>query len=341
MLRALLGLEHCVKNTVDTWLANSGYKISRYAGEPTYGKGLIVTNDGWLSTPLAGTVATRQLSVINFDQFMAKSGATQIHFGFRARLDALGYNLNDIIHWIDHGNGSTATPSLYWYHLFPSGSAVGREVHFMTTIDLTNSTFSTYINGVLAGTANITAANRAGMLAGAFSIVLGHSTASAAGVASFRDFWVTDDIQGDGMTGRLGDRRIYPVTADAVSGTGWSTSDGSDMLATLNASPEKASPAVINGSAGAGELAVSLNSNVPANLAIDAIQILAGMVGNSSTSQTLTRFRRGSGQTTPKTTPLTTTLQYGLPVGVITRTPDGQRLTNANINDTTVCFTPD
>jgi hypothetical protein len=230
---------------------------------------------------------------------------------------------------------------LYFSHYFDANSKVGDEKLIETTIDLTTGGFSTYFNGVLAGTASVSAANLAGFKIGQFQICANLASAGYAGSISLRNFWVTDDTAGDDISGRIGDVNAVPIVLDEASGAGWAASDGSSMLTALKAAPESANPVLVNSSNGAGDLQVGLSiPALPANTVIRSIMLLAAGKA-SGTGAMGVSLKKGTAVTGKRPIALDTTLRYGLPLGSWGRAPDGTRWTQANVDATSVSITPD
>ena len=342
MLRAIIGFNHITPNVADTWIPTSGYKLTRYINELTYGRGFAVKASGGLGVHTV-PVATRSLGVLDLSQYMSKSAVPgYVHFGFKVRLEQEGtFSYGDLCAWIDHGNGTTGIGFATFDQWFTSNSKVGDETLVELTMNMSNGQFDHYRNGVYVGTGTMSGANLTGIKAGNFSLLWSFASANGTGSCSIRNLWVTDDLPGDGITTRLGDVQVLPVVLDEAAGTNWTTSDGSAILTALKAAPETANPTLVNNSAGVGDLAVGLS--IPAlgnNQRIIGVQMQVAAKGSAAGNVGLSA-KQGSNATTKRGIPVTTTLQYGLPNRPWTRAPDGTPWTKTNVDATSVLITPD
>jgi hypothetical protein len=333
-----MGFDHCQRNTVDAWIANSGYSIERYVNEPTNGKGIIVDVNAKLSTP-AGTAATRSLAQVNLTPFMATSGAGWIWFGFRPKLETAGGALADWALWVDYQRGTTGVGVLNLGHLFGTITA-GNTSFIEIGINLANGVCEYWKDGVLANTNTIFASMVAQFKLGNFQLTLLLASANTPAVVSYRDIYVLDDIPGDGFTGRLGAREIYPVTVDAVTPNDWTASNGQTPLEILTAPTQTANPGLMN-SVSTQPLEVSLKSSIPADKKIDAIQLSFAAQGGSTTSRIGAVVKNGVYQSTQRLPIVGNTLKYGNIAATLPRNPDGTPWTNENLDTSKLVLTPD
>lgn len=338
MLRALLGFDHCQRSTVDTWIANSGYLIERYVNEPTNGKGIIVDANAKLSTP-AGSATTRGLAQVNLTPFMATSGAGWIWFGYRTKLETAGGVGSEWALWCDYARGTSGATVLSLTHVFGSLVA-GTEAYIEIGINLSNGMCEFWKDGVLMNTANLFSGHVAQFKLGNFQLTLLLSSPNTSSVISYRDIYVLDDLPGDGFTGRLGAREIYPVTIDAVTPNDWTASNGQTPLEILTAPTQTANPGLMN-SVSTQPLEVSLKSSIPTNKKIDAVQLTFAAKGGTSASRVGATVKNGVYQSTQRLPTVGSTLKYGNVAAILPRNPDGTPWTNENLDTSKLVLTPD
>lgn len=341
MLRAMLGFDHCPRNVADTWIANSGHLISRYVNDPANGKGLIIDSNAKLTT-VAGTSTARTLLVLNLSQYMVPAVASSIVIGYRTKLETAGGALADWALWVDYGPGTTAITILNMGHIFGTLTA-GTEAYIEIVINLANGAVEFWKDGVMSSyNATLLSSIRTQLAAGNLQLVLQGATANTPAVVSYRDFYVLDDVPGDGFTSRLGPRVVRPLTLDAVPvSTGWTPSNAQTPLEVLNAAIDVASPGVLTSSAGAAALEVSLKSNIPANTKVEAIQLMVGAQGETATSKFGVAMKDGSATTARRTAIPGTALKYGVTTGCWARSPSGKEWDNTTIDNTSLVITPD
>lgn len=342
MLRAALGFEHNPRNVVDTWLGGAGWPISRHPAYPTYGKGLIVDNDGWISVPEGMSPGTDSFIFMDLRPFMDTSGkANMITLGYRAKLVKAGVaGAGNICLWLAHGSTRASHTAASFANLFPAGSPEGTEALVEIVMDLKTAYRYTYVNGVMLGYTIYNGLTTNLLQLGDFGIFLGPSTANTPAVVAYRDIWITDDIPGDGMVGRLGDMRVRPLTLGSASGAGWSASDGGTLLDVLNQPIDKANPAVINSAVGAGPLSLQFANNMPADQSVQAVQFFLNAKGSTNTAEVQVALERNAVATVSRKVPLDVTQKLRA-VRTWPLAPDGSRWTAGKLASTTIKITPE
>ncbi|MCO6704725.1 hypothetical protein [Streptomyces sp. CHB9.2] len=207
-------------------------------------------------------------------------------------------------------------------------------------LDLNTTYRYTYVNGVMLGYTVYNGLHTALLKTGDFGFFLSPSVANTSAVVAFRDFWVTDDVPGDGMTGRLGDMKVRPLTLATAVGTGWTASDGGTLLDALKAPVDKVNPAVINSSFGAGPLSLQFTNDLPTDQSIQAVQFFVNAKGSSLTAQTEVSLER-NGVASPKRRLQLDLTQKLRPVRPIPLAPDGTRWTAGKLASTTIKILPE
>lgn len=339
MLRAVLGFDHITPNVGDTWMANSGYAIARQVTNS--GKTIIIDSTGALGTPLGAPAGGPTQASIDWSKFMV-AGAVTVVVSFRMKVIAEG--LSGGLFYI----GSTITGSdASWVinaAAFPAASLVlGAETFIEFEINTTALTVNVYANGVLITTIGITSAVGAAIKAG--NLVTFHNVngQNIAGQISLRDFFLIDNVTGDGFVGRQGDRRIKKLDFDLATGTGWTTSNGADLLATLKVAPETANPGFGVAPTTKVPLELSMKSTYEDTFIVEAVSVhLAGKV-DAVGGITKTQVKDGaySSTATNLKSDFTTTLKYGVPAGIFPRHPSGVRWNNANLDTASFVVVPD
>ncbi len=342
MLRAALGFEHNPRNVVDTWLASAGWTISRHPTYPTYGKGLIIDNDGWLTVPEGMSPGTDSFVFMDLRPFMDTSGkANMICVGYRAKLVKAGVaGAGNLCLWAAHGSSRATHSVASFANLFPAGSPEGTECLVEFVLDLKSTYRYTFVNGVLLGYTIYTGLTTNLLQTGDFGLFLSPSVANTPAVVAYRDFWITDDIPGDGMTGRLGDMKVRPITLSVASGAGWSASDGGTLLDALNQPYDKVNPAVIDSAVGAGPLSLQFANNLPTDQAVQAVQFFLNAKGSTNTAETQISMERNGAVTVSRKVALDVT-QKLRPVRAWPLAPDGTRWTAGKLASTTIKITPE
>lgn len=343
MLRAAIGFEHCPRNVVDTWMTQSGWAVTRHPIYPTYGKGLIVDNDGWITVP--DGVAPGSDSYIHIDLrplMDSSSKATLIAFGYRAKLKKAGTipGLGNLCLWGSNPSNVASHALATFANLFPAGSAEGAECYVEIVFDLVSTYRYTYVNGVMLGSTIYNGLNTAFIKAGDFGIYWSPCNANNAGYVAIRDIWVTDDLPGDGMTGRLGDMKVRPLSLASAIGNGWSASDGGSLLAALTAPVDKVNPAVIDSAIGASPLDLKFTSSIPSNEVVAGVQLILNSKGSNNTAVADVEMGR-SGVVTPKRRVQLDTVLKGRSMRSWPVAPDGGRWTNQKLAETTVKIYPE
>jgi hypothetical protein len=342
MLRAAIGFEHCVKNVVDTWMAQSGWAITRHILYPTYGKGLIINNDGWLTVPEGTAPGTDTYAHIDLRPLLDTSGkATMISFGYRAKLikGAIA-GLGNLCLWGSNPSTAASHALATFANLFPTGTPEGTECLVEIVFDLVSTYRYTYVNGVMLGAGIYTGLNTAAIKTGDFGIYWSPCPVNTTGYMAIRDIWVTDDLPGDGMTGRLGDMKVRPLPLVSAVGNGWSATDGGSLLDALNAPVDKVNPALVESSFGAAPLALKVSSALPGNEVVQAVQLILNAKGSSNTAVADVSMER-NGVVTPKRRIQLDTAQKGRSLRAWPFAPDGSRWSNANLGETTIKITPE
>lgn len=339
MLRAIMGFDHCQKNVVDSWIANSGWAIERHFSEPTAGKGIIVNSDAKLTTG-PGSVATRSLFQINYSPYLSSGQANFLTIGFRTKIETAGFGNNDACLWFDYQRGNTGVILATMSGQFPT-LAVGTEVFIECVINLATGGVEYYRNNALiASNANSLAGHVAQYKLGKFQTTMLGSSANNVGVLSYRDIYILDDVPGDGFTSRLGPKVIRPIGIDAVTPNDWTPSNGQTPLQILTAPTETANPGLMI-SASNLPIEVSLSSNIPADNKIEAIQVMYAGVGAQANSRIGAAIKSNGYLSSRRFATVGNTLKYGQMAGVLPRSPNGDSWTNASIDAASIVITPD
>lgn len=342
MLRAAIGFEHCARNVVDTWMAQSGLAISRHPTYPTYGKGLIVDSNGWLSVPEGASPASDSFVFMDLRPFMDTSGrATMICFGYRAKLVKAGVaGLNNLSLWMAHGSTRATHAAATFANMFPAGSPEGTECLVEIVLDLNAGQRYTYVNGVMLGGTAYSGLATASLKTGDFAVFMSPCVSSTSAVVATRDFWITDDLPGDGMIGRLGDMKVRPLTLASAFGNGWSASDGGTLIEALSAPSDKVNPAVVNSAIDAGTLDLRFSSALPSEEAVAAVQFFLNGKGSTMTAVADVSMERG-GVKSPKQRLQLDTVQKARALRPWPLAPDGSPWSNVKLAETTIKITPE
>jgi hypothetical protein len=338
MLRAIFGFDHIAKNVSDTWLPNCGYVFSKTASGTN--RGVIITPDG----SLAATPSTGNTPYVQVFHDLSKhlvAPVSTFTIGIRAKQLALG-NSGGFLYLAAEAVPTSFMLLLNFQQLTNIG-VVGGENYIEITFDLIAATATYYIDDVFFTSISINTISLANLRAGIVQVVYTLSyPANVAGITAVRDIYLTDNYPGDGYVGRLGPRKIFPVTLDSASGTDWTTSDGSGLLTALNVPIETAGAATMTSGVSKAPLVVGLNpGSLPANANVDGVFVM--MAGKVDQAGALTGLSATNGGKTilAQSKAIGTAFKYGNPFGVFTRAPNGSRWTAASIDATTLSLTPD
>jgi len=338
MLRTVLGFDHIAKNVSDTWMANSGYDLSRTI--PAQGKPLIINDDGALTCTLGAPNGGPTQVSINFSKYIVP-GVDKIVVSFRTKVIVEGvagplFYIGSVV------SGSDAT----WVvptTTFSTTWALGTEIFIEAEINLVSNVVNMYGNGVYVGALGLTTAVGAAIKAGNLVMFFNVNGQNIAGQLSLRDFFVTDSASGDGFVGRIGDRRVKKVDFDIAAGTGWTTTNSADLLTTLKVAPDTANPAFAVAPATKAPLALSMKSTYDDLNVVEAIAV--HLAGKTDVNGVITKVQMVDGaQSTPAVSlrsDFGLTLKYGIPAGVFVRHPSGARWNNANIDTASFVVVPD
>jgi len=338
MLRCVWGFDHVLKNVQESWLANSGYSLYRkYA---TANKGLIINDDGAITAPPGVSTGNNTQVYIDCTP-VSVSGITSLVFGFRLKTLALG-NTGPLFYLAGDSAGASYVQVLTFAQLTKAN--VGDEVYIEVVADLVAATFTVFMDGVLIVSPTAIGATLNGQLkAGLVWMAVNLTNSGQSGLISLRDMYFLDNVGGDGFVGRQGPRRVQKVDFDLATGTGWTTTDGSDLLTTLKVAPDTANPAFGVAPSTKAPLALSMKSTFSDSFIVDALYVqLAGKV-DAAGAITKTQVKDGANSTTAASlkSDFTTTLKYGVPAGVFARHPSGVRWNSANLDTASFVVLPD
>jgi hypothetical protein len=336
MLLSFFNYDHCLKNVVDTWFTTAGIPVSHYNGE--VGKGAFVTTAGAMTCP-TGTNANRTLMQIDGGTFGAT--ATKVFFGLRVTLTAAGSSGFAIA--MAPSVLSSNTVSLGSFTDFFPASTVGTTMFVDYVYDIAAGTITPYYDGVAKTPIVLAAAFKTEMASTRRLYIFPMlSSANSAGVMEIRDFHSADDVAGDGITTRLGDRKILPIYAATASGAGWTPTSGAspDLLTVLTNDYNNA--AVLNSPADKTPLVVGLGSSIPTGFKIDGVSLaISGRTTSATAANLKVDVKQGATAGTSTTLVVPTTLTYGQKLPNIPLAPDGGKWTDRKILATTLTMTPD
>lgn len=335
MLRALIGFDQCPRNVQNSWIANSGLPIGAGGYYGGANKPLIV-NDAGVFTTIPGVASGGCMWPLNLTPY-AKAGARKLVIGMRlfryvqGGADTLGYIGTT-------GGAADLLPSFSQLSLSaaPAGSNWWMEI----LLDTLTATGYIYLDGVQVRSFSIPTMN-ATLAGGTVLLWLMAAPQNVEGCLGYRDIYFLDELQGDGITARLGPRIVVPVSIDAASATDWTTTDSSPLLTTINAATSIVSPALAVSGPSKTPLNLSLKANIPAGGQVEGLMMLGSLKADSASLFVGSSISGGGSSTPVKTFQPGTTLKYGNMVSLFPRAPDGSRWTNANIDATSVLVTPD
>lgn len=337
MLRAIIGFDHIAKNVNDTWIPNCGYGLTKVATSTN--RSFIVNANGELAvTTSTGNTPYAQVFLDLTRYFTPPINMFTI--GVRIKQIVVG-NTGAFMYL--SADPTFATFMLLLNHQqLPNYASVNGENYLEIQFDLTAGTATYWIDDIYFTSVSITTVALANLRNGIVQLAFTQALANNPGSCSIRDIYVTDNIPGDGYVGRIGPRKVYPVTLDSASGTGWTTSDGSGLLAALNVPIETAGAATMTSGASKSPLVVGLNPGaLPAGSNVEGV--FAMVAGKVDVAVALTGVSVTSGGKTilGQSKSIGTTLKYGNPFGVFARQPNGSRWTAATIDAATLSLIPD
>jgi hypothetical protein len=340
MLRAAIQFDHCVKNVTDTWLATSGYAFTRYAQEPSNGKGFQVNNRGAITAP-PGTSTTDTYATILFTGLM--TNPTSFTLAYRVTIEAVPLLPAHTMVSVDQNfNGTGSADGGLIVSDFSPNIAVGDTAYIEDVFDTVAGTVSVYVNNVFVRSKALSATLKTAFAAGNFGVFFRLSPSNYAGGCSFRDIMLYDNVTGDTFNGRIGPRRLVPLCLDSAVGSAWAPLTGiytTTLLDTLNWVLPSSGAAVQSTNTGA--LAVSLATFLPPNHTIDALVLgMGGQAGDSTGITVNTTLTTNGSTSTAKATAMPTAYTYNLPLGTFPTSPDGAAWTAASVDATTLTFTP-
>lgn len=338
MLRTALGFDHIVKNVGDTWFANSGYDISRPV--TASGKTIIINDDGALSCPLGAPNGGPTQACINFSKYLV-AGVDKIVVSFRSKVIVEG--VSGPLFYIGSVSSGADASFVVQANQISTAWTLGTEFFIEVEMNLLTNVTNIYVNNAYVGAFSMTAAVATAIRAGNLAMFFNVNGQNNNGHLSFRDFFVTDSASGDGMVNRIGDRRVNRVDFDVAAGTGWTTTNGADLLATLKVSPETANPAFAVAPSTKAPLALSMKATHADTSIVEAIVV--HLAGKTDVSGVVTKVQMTDGSQSSAAAPLrsdfTTTLKYGIPAGVFVRHPSGARWNTVNMDSTSFVVVPD
>jgi len=332
MLRAFIGFDHIGKNLAEaSWLPYCGYALTKYST----GKQLLITTDGWLSSAAGVSSGVPTESILDLSSYMVP-GNNGISVGMRIKNITAG-NTGNMLFVGTTTAGTDAQVVASFSHL-PAGG----ETYMEATYNFATNLFTVFTDGVQIGQAAISTVNVANLKAGKLVLFLVHGSTGTSGLTNYRDIVVTDDIAGDGIVTRLGDRIVYPVTIDSATGTDWTASGGGSLLATLNVPIETVGAATITSGASKSPLITGLKPGaIPAGANIDGVALVTAGRTDVATALVGVNLSYNSKTVAAPSKVFGATLKYNNPVGVFARAPDGSRWTSSSIDATTLSLTPD
>lgn len=336
MLRAIIGFDHIGKNLAEAnWLPNNGYALTR-----TSGKQLLITADSWLGAAAGLSSGAATQSCLDLSSFMSP-GLTSLSVGLRTKTVTAG-NTGSMFFLGTVTSAADALLIFSFSHQSAAGQLAGGEGYFETVIDTVANNFTVFLDGVQIGQAALSTINVTNLRAGKLVMFMVHTTNGGSGLNIYRDIVVTDNIAGDGVTGKFGPRVVHPITLDSASGTDWTSSDGSALLTALNVPIETAGAATVVSGVSKSPLVTSLKANtLPTGANVEGISLLVSGKADVSGALTGVKLTNGSKTIDGASKAFTATLKYGNPMGVFARSPDGSRWTATNIDATTLSLTPD
>lgn len=338
MLRCVWGFDHVAKNVQETWIPTSGYSIFRkYA---VANKGLLINDDGWLTCPPGNSPGNNNQLYVDCSG-VAVAGMSSSVFALRVKILALG-NTGPMLYVCGDSAGANYVQVLAFNQLPKTN--VGDEMFIEIVIDHVGLNYAVYIDSVLViGPVQIGAAFNNLLKSGQYWMAANLTNAGQSGLIALRDMFFLDNVTGDGFVGRQGMRRVQKIDFDVAAGTGWTTTDGSDLLAALKVAPETANPALLVAPTTKAPLALSMKSSIPDSQIIDAIMVMTAGKVDVAGAITKTQMQDGSASSAPVATqsPFTTTLKYGVPSGVFARHPSGARWNSANVDSASFVVLPD
>ena len=212
----------------------------------------------------------------------------------------------------------------------------GNTVYVEFSYDANNGTVERWINGVKQANTSA-AANRSAVFQ--FEV-----KGSLNGRYDFRDIYICDD-QGAAQglpVGPLGPQVTVPITLDSAEATGWTTTPSGLALPAALSEPGVIPTTNIVTSVPGQPLRASLKLNTPADLTINAIELIAG--GRSTTGSTVAIASKLSlaGTDVAGPTPVApiTNYSYNLGLGVFHKSPSGAPWSIATVDATDLVLTP-
>jgi hypothetical protein len=334
MLRAIIGFDHIVKNVNDTWIPTCGYWLTKTATATT--RSLLINSDGALSCSAGNSTVIQ--GILDFTKYLTPPIAN-FTIGFRVKQTALG-NSGAFV-YLASDPAISATMTLLNFSSLPNVGTLNSEVYVEMSFDLTAGTVSYWLDEVFLTTVSLTGVSLPNLRNGLVLFAFNLGAASTAGICSVKDIYLTDNIAGDGYTGRIGPRVCKPITVDVATGTDWTVSDGGTILNALNAAIETGTATVTSGPSKAPLVASLKADGIPVGANVEGIML--SLVGKTDNAPALTGVKLTNGSKTINgvSKAIGTTQKYGNPMGAYARAPDGSRWTAASIDSTTVSFTPD
>lgn len=335
MLRAMIGLDHCLKNTPNTFAATSGLAITQASNGSS--KGIIIDSNSAISTGAGNAGGNQPQWILDLTPFLV-SGITSLTLGMRVTHVTAGNT--GIFMYIGTEVPTVNFIQVLTYAQLPF-TATGSSGYIEIAFDMVANTYTVYCDSVSIASGALSGTFLANLKLGKCTMIVNATGQQTAGVTSIRDIYLTDNIAGDGMTGRLGPQTIYPASVDVATGNGWVVSDGTtDLLSALNAT--QPANATVNSPVDKTPLVLSGKAFAPVGFKVKAVSLaLSGQSrgdtpSNSKIEIALNGTTANLGNvTTPKVA------AYNVPVKILPLAPDGSAWDLNKLDAMTITLTPD
>jgi len=350
MLRAIFGTDNALKvtnpavnATFADWWTSSGIPGAGLGQNPTRA---CIDQNGWISG--MATTANVISNVPIFLNGFVPAAAARITICFKLKvLSVIGGNYQ-VLSLAQEGSPNAGADYLFttaapWL----ATQAVGTELFVEVTYTRATGLTSYIVNGVAQAATRTFTLSTAGATAwDAGKLVLNFvlSGIGSSGTTRFaiRDVHVIDDIAGDGITGSIGQARIYPTTVSSATGVGWVPSSGSASLVdVMNLTPP--STITVNSPTDKTPLAITLSPTAVVGARILGMAFsMAGASATISPSPTKVEIS-GSGVNLPamQVSAPAGGLKYGLSLGVYSRALDGSSWNVPKLATLSFKITPD
>jgi hypothetical protein len=310
----MIGFDHYTQ-AVTTWINNADHGLVHTSGT----NALMIVSNGRVGALNTTAVAQERLSVPLASYSALPVG--KLWFGVRLILTAWTrqiaciyvqglavFNTSDIL--------ATMVP--------------GTTAYLEFSWDLATGNIDRRVNGVA-----ISSVSAAGSRSG---VVWLEGKGGGANAFYWRDIYINDDQGGTG--GFLGAQVVKRIQFDAVSGTGWTTSNTNPLIGSLDLLD------TTKGISGVSKdpLIASLRPDLPAGITASAIELTVAAASTiANTVACAVKLKNGSDELLGANVSgaASNVITYNNPVGVFATAPGGQPWTNAVLDVTDVILTPD